>query len=296
MPRLRLADPNTPRHSNSARTAARRSPGRATAEALHARFFAEHTVTELASWNDYELEMAGGSTHPMGYDAATDRYLPVEWSDAFAMIGATWMRCPIRTWRSSTPPGAPRTKPPSSTSCSCASTAPTTFPTARTCATRRPASACRSRSASARAPCSLEDFDKADCIFIFGQNPGTNSPRMMTSLRDAARRGARSSSFNPFRERALERFQAIRRSPLEMVDAGVDADQLALFQVRVGGDVAVLKGIDEDPGGGGRRGRAPSGRRSSTGISFASTPPAFEALIERPASATDGTTSSASPA
>ena len=31
----------------------------------------------------------------------------------------------------------------------------------------------------------LEDFDKADCIFIFGQNPGTNSPRMMTSLRNA---------------------------------------------------------------------------------------------------------------
>ena len=36
----------------------------------------------------------------------------------------------------------------------------------------------------------LEDFDHADAIFIFGQNPGTNSPRMMTSLRNASRRGA----------------------------------------------------------------------------------------------------------
>ena len=53
----------------------------------------------------------------------------------------------------------------------------------------------------------LEDFDKADCVFIFGQNPGTNSPRMITNLRDASRRGAAIISFNPFRERALERFQ-----------------------------------------------------------------------------------------
>ena len=60
-----------------------------------------------------------------------------------------------------------------------------------------------------------EDFDKTDCIFILGQNPGTNSPRMMTSLRNASRRGAAIISFNPFRERALERFQA-PQSPIEM--------------------------------------------------------------------------------
>ena len=59
--------------------------------------------------------------------------------------------CPIRTWRSSTPRAAPRTKRRSCTSCSCASSAPTISPTAPTCATRRPASACRIRSASAKA-------------------------------------------------------------------------------------------------------------------------------------------------
>ena len=59
--------------------------------------------------------------------------------------------CPIPTWRSSIPPAARRTRPPSSISSSPANTAPTIFPTAPTCATRRPASACRNRSASARA-------------------------------------------------------------------------------------------------------------------------------------------------
>ncbi|MGA9864837.1 MAG: formate dehydrogenase, partial [Acetobacteraceae bacterium] len=50
-------------------------------------FFARHTVTELLGWDDYNLEHAGRLTHPLRYDAATDRYLPVPWADAFVEIG-----------------------------------------------------------------------------------------------------------------------------------------------------------------------------------------------------------------
>lgn len=52
----------------------------------------------------------------------------------------------------------------------------------------------------------IDDFEKADAIFVFGQNPGTNHPRMLHSLKNAARRGARIVSFNTLRERGLERF------------------------------------------------------------------------------------------
>ena len=51
-------------------------------------FFAEHTVTELENWSDYDLEEVGRLTHPMRWDAATDKYVPIEWADAFAAIGA----------------------------------------------------------------------------------------------------------------------------------------------------------------------------------------------------------------
>lgn len=88
----------------------------------------------------------------------------------------------------------------------------------------------------------LEDFEKTDCILIFGQNPGTNSPRMMTSLRNASRRGATIFSFNPFRERALERFQA-PQNPLEMAMLSSTRISSSLFQVRVGGDIATIKGL-----------------------------------------------------
>jgi hypothetical protein len=60
----------------------------------------------------------------------------------------------------------------------------------------------------------LDDFSHADAIFVIGQNPGTNSPRMMTELHNASRRGVPIVVLNPLRERALERF-----------DRGVPAEQ-----------------------------------------------------------------------
>ena len=67
----------------------------------------------------------------------------------------------------------------------------------------------------------LEDFEHADAIFILGQNPGTNSPRMMTELHNASRRGAPIVVFNPLKERALERFAA-PQDPIEMATFAVD--------------------------------------------------------------------------
>src|SRR5882757_9346506 len=52
-------------------------------------FFAAHTVAELWTWSDYALEDEGRLTHPMAYDRATDRYLPISWDDAFRCIGET---------------------------------------------------------------------------------------------------------------------------------------------------------------------------------------------------------------
>ncbi|MDM0014807.1 hypothetical protein QTH87_20350, partial [Variovorax sp. J22P168] len=39
--------------------------------------FQRHSVSELLTWNDHDIEDLGRLTHPMAYDAATDRYLPI---------------------------------------------------------------------------------------------------------------------------------------------------------------------------------------------------------------------------
>ena len=60
----------------------------ATNKRVTPEFFAQHTVSELLTWDDFDLEWHGRLTHPMVYDAETDRYVPIEWEDAFARIGA----------------------------------------------------------------------------------------------------------------------------------------------------------------------------------------------------------------
>ena len=50
-------------------------------------FFAGHTVSELAEWSDYDLEAVGRLAEPMSYNPATDRYEPISWEDAFALVG-----------------------------------------------------------------------------------------------------------------------------------------------------------------------------------------------------------------
>src|SRR6185295_1719512 len=46
-----------------------------------------HTVTELRTWTDYDIERQGRLTHPMRYDRATDRYVQTTWDEAFSEIG-----------------------------------------------------------------------------------------------------------------------------------------------------------------------------------------------------------------
>jgi anaerobic selenocysteine-containing dehydrogenase len=49
-------------------------------------FFAVHMLTELATWTDHDLESLGRLTHPLRWDAASDKYLPVGWDAAFREI------------------------------------------------------------------------------------------------------------------------------------------------------------------------------------------------------------------
>ncbi|STM07756.1 putative molybdopterin-binding oxidoreductase [Escherichia coli] len=47
----------------------------------------------------------------------------------------------------------------------------------------------------------LEDFEKCDLVICIGHNPGTNHPRMLTSLRALVKRGAKMIAINPLQER-----------------------------------------------------------------------------------------------
>jgi molybdopterin-dependent oxidoreductase alpha subunit len=86
----------------------------------------------------------------------------------------------------------------------------------------------------------LEDFDHADAIFLFGQNPGTNHPRMLTTLREAKLRGAKIIGVNPLREAGILRFSHPQK-PGDLFSGVALAD--LYLQVKVGGDIPLLKAM-----------------------------------------------------
>jgi anaerobic selenocysteine-containing dehydrogenase len=89
---------------------------------------------------------------------------------------------------------------------------------------------------------SPEDFDHCDALFCIGHNPGTNHPRMLTTLREVAKRGVPIIVFNPLRERGLERFTS-PQNPVEMLTLSSTPIASTYYLVKVGGDIALLKGI-----------------------------------------------------
>jgi molybdopterin-dependent oxidoreductase alpha subunit len=89
----------------------------------------------------------------------------------------------------------------------------------------------------------LDDFEKCDCIFFFGQNVGVSSPRMLHQLEDARKeRHIPIVCFNPLRESGLVAFDD-PQSPREMLLPGHTQISTQYLQVKPGGDIAALAGL-----------------------------------------------------
>ncbi len=204
-------------------------------------FFAKHTVTELRSWNDHDLEQQGRLTHPLRYDAASDRYVPCPWDEAFTAIG--------RELRQVDPGSAIFY---SSGRASLEASylyalfarmyGHNNLPDSSNMCHETTSVALKKVIGSPVGTSVLADFDLCDAIFFFGQNPGTNSPRLLHPLQEAVRRGVRIVSFNPIREKGLEVFKN-PQSPVEMLTPKATPIACQHLQVQSGGDIAAIMGM-----------------------------------------------------
>ena len=205
-------------------------------------FMAQHTVTEMLDWDDYTLEQVGRLTHPMRYDPATDTYQPVAWADAFAEIG--------RELRAITD----KKEAVFYSSGRCSNEASYIYglfarlygnnnlPDSSNMCHETTSVALPESIGVPVGTTTLDDFAYTNCILFFGQNPGSNSPRMLHPLQEASERGVPIITFNPLRERGLERFTN-PQSPGEMLSGKETRISSNYHQVKAGGDLAAITGI-----------------------------------------------------
>ncbi len=215
----------------------------ATTERITAAFFAEHSVAELAEQSDYWLGKRGRLTEPMYLPPGGTHYEPITWDAAFALIG--------RELNALASPNDAVFYTSGRTSNEAAflyqlfvrQFGTNNLPDCSNMCHESSGVGMLESLGTGKGSVSLADFDLADCILVIGQNPGTNHPRMLSTLQRAARRGCRIVSINPLEESGLKRF----RHPQEvsgMLGAGT-ALATDYVPVRINGDVALLKGIQK---------------------------------------------------
>lgn len=205
-------------------------------------FFARHTLTELRGWSDFALEGQGRLTHPMRYDAASDRYLPVSWDEAFAEIGATLRSLESPDQAEFYTSGRASNEAAYLYQLFARAYGTNNFPDCSNMCHEASGVALTEAIGVGKGTVLLEDFEKADAIFCVGQNPGTNHPRMLGDLRRAAERGAKVVVLNPVRERGLERF-ADPQNTVEMLRGASQPIASHYIQPRSGGDMAAFRGV-----------------------------------------------------
>jgi molybdopterin-dependent oxidoreductase alpha subunit len=234
-----------PRHTSSfefCENGAKAVTWEATAKRVDPDFFARHTATELWGWTDHALEDAGRLTHPLRYDAASDRYLPISYDEAFARIGAGMRALDHPDEAEFYTSGRASNEAAFLYQLYAREFGTNNFPDCSNMCHEATSVGLPQSIGVGKGTVTLEDFDQCDAIFCIGHNPGTNHPRMLSTLRDASRRGVPIVVANPLRERGLERFKSPQH-PTEMLLPRDTPLASAYHLVKVGGDVAMLKGM-----------------------------------------------------
>ncbi len=204
-------------------------------------FFHDHSVTKLRTWSDHELEKTGRLTHPLRYDADTDRYVECSWEEAFAAIGATLKDLPrddVVFYAS----GHAGLEASYLYALLARAYGNNNLPQSSNMCHETTSVGLKKVIGSPVGTIVWEDMEKADAFFFFGQNPGSNSPRFLHPLQEAKKRGARIVTFNPVIEQGLVSF-VNPQSPVDMLTGHETAISDLYLQVRAGGDIAAMMGL-----------------------------------------------------
>ncbi|WP_239377112.1 MULTISPECIES: FdhF/YdeP family oxidoreductase [unclassified Frankia] len=214
----------------------------ATLRRITPAFFAEHSVDELAARSGYWLGQQGRLTEPM-YKAAGDaHYLPVSWDDAFAIVADELRALDSPDEAAFYTSGRTSNEAAFTYQLFVRAFGTNNLPDCSNMCHESSGAALTETIGVGKGSVSLDDFAKADLIFVVGQNPGTNHPRMLTALEAAKRAGTRIVAVNPLPEAGLLRFRNPQR-PSGALGAGIVlADRF--LRIRIGGDLALFQAIN----------------------------------------------------
>jgi molybdopterin-dependent oxidoreductase alpha subunit len=213
----------------------------ATRKRIAPEFFQQWSVAELLEQSDQWLGAQGRLTRPMLLHRDATHYEPVGWDDAFELIAAELNSLNYPDQAIFYTSGRTSNEAAFLYQLFVRQFGTNNLPDCSNMCHESSGSALNETIGVGKGTVTLEDFDQADAIFVIGQNPGTNHPRMLSSLERAKRNGCRLVHINPLPEVGMTRFKHPQHV-LGLIGRGTVLADLFL-QVRINGDVALLKGM-----------------------------------------------------
>ena len=213
----------------------------ATTKRVTPEFFQKWTVAELSQQSDQWLGAQGRLTHPMLLHRDATHYEPVSWDDAFELLAAELNSLNYPDQAIFYTSGRTSNEAAFLYQLFVRQFGTNNLPDCSNMCHESSGSALNETIGVGKGTVTLEDFNLADAIFVIGQNPGTNHPRMLTALEHAKRNGCKLVHINPLPEVGMTRFKHPQHV-LGLLGSGTPLADLFL-QVRINGDVALLKGM-----------------------------------------------------
>ncbi|WP_225823599.1 FdhF/YdeP family oxidoreductase [Streptomyces naphthomycinicus] len=205
-------------------------------------FFAAHTVGELSGWTDFALEDQGRLTEPMAYDPDTDHYVPISWRDAFELAGRALRALDHPDQAAFYTSGRLGNEATFLYQLMARELGTNNLPDCSNMCHEASGRALQASLGTGKGTVDLKDWETTDALFIMGVNVASNAPRMLTALTEAYKRGARIVHINPLVEAAARR-AIIPHDFRDMATGHSTRTSTLNLQVRVGGDMALLRGM-----------------------------------------------------
>lgn len=217
-----------------------------TKKKIGADFFAAHSVAELAARDDFWLNDQGRLGEPLILREGGTHYEPIEWADAIELIAGKLNALDSPNEAVFYTSGRTSNEAAFLYQLFVRQFGTNNLPDCSNMCHESTSVALNESIGLGKATIRLEDFEKTDLVIVIGQNPGTNSPRMLSSLAAAKAAGATMIAINPLKEVGLTSFVDpnpqhgnlfgfLGWKPTKLVDLHLP--------VCIGGDMAVLKGL-----------------------------------------------------
>ncbi len=214
----------------------------ATRKLADAAFFAAHSVEDLASRSDHWHELQGRIAMPMVLRKGASHYSPISWDDAFAIIASHLRGLASPDEAIFYTSGRASNEAAFLWQLLARGFGTNNLPDCSNMCHESSGLAMNDAIGIGKGTVTLGDFLQADTILCVGQNPGTNHPRMLSTLEEAVKRGVKLVAINPLREAGLSGF-IHPQHPVATLLGKPTSLASSFLRVRVNGDMALFRGV-----------------------------------------------------